>query len=623
MLAFILALSIQCEYRKRIGTTIGIDLGTTFSRVSVSYFGEISVFANKHGSRLMPSVVAFHRNQSFVGESAKAQLITNPRNTIFGITRLLGRKYSDAEVQNELNRLPYRVIDRDGRPWIEIEDEGEGKVISAEEISGKILREMKELAEAHLGKAITDAVVTVPASFNQAQRQAVKNAGAFAGLTIRRVLNAPIGAAIAYRCNEEETRNVLVFDLGGGSFDASLFSINDLLIEMLATSGDGHLGGEDFDDRVANHFLEVFRRRTGKDASVEAKSVGRLKIECEKAKRSLSTEAETRIEIEDFFEGEDLSAPLTRALFDDLNIDLFQKTIGHVEQVLKDAGVSRGEVADIILVGGSTHLPKVRQLVSDFFDGKVPFELNDPDEAIAYGAAVYGGLVSRDFGTPSPQIMSAIPRTIGVETVGGAMAEVFPRNWYLPADKYHTFVTSEDNQESIRFEVFEGENAFSRDNHFLSAFEITGLPHGPRGTVEANVTFRLSKDGFLKVHYGRWGSSVSPPVVLDARDVRFPDEEKQAVILVGAEWAPDRQWIEKGEWRRRDLEEDLRVAQVETERNSASGKLTPRRKEAIDQKIAEVREWLNANPSGHQSLFRKQSEELSYRVSFIRSSHFE
>ena len=536
LLLILTVLEVSAD-EEEIGTVIGIDLGTTFSCVGVFQNGKVEIIANEAGNRITPSVVSFTENQRFVGDSATPQMISNPKNTIFAVKRLIGRRYNDPEVQNELKRLPYKVVDRNDRPYVEIDFKGEVKNLSPEEISAMVLTKMKNIAEDYIGKTVKNAVVTVPAYFNDAQRKATKDAGAIAGLNVMRILNEPTAAAIAYGLDKKDNQKILVFDLGGGTFDVSLLSIEDSFFEVLATAGDTHLGGEDFDNRVVDHFFDVFKRRTGKDASTDIKAMAKLKREAEKAKRALSTLHQTRIEIEGFFDGEDLSEPFTRARFEELNMDLFRKTMTPVQQVLKDAQVSKHEVDEIVLVGGSTRLPKIQQLVRDFFNGKSPCKSINPDEAVAYGAAVEGGVLSDDPDAQDIVIINVNSLTLGVETVGGIMAELIPRNTRIPVKKVQTFVTSQDDQEYVRVQIFEGERAMTRDNHFLGAFDLTGLPPGPRGTVQIQVTFELDQNNILKVTAENGENKES--ITINAQEARLSETDKEEAIRNAQDWAQE------------------------------------------------------------------------------------
>lgn len=522
----------------------------------------------------------------------------------------MGRRFDYEEVQNEISRLPYKVVSKDSRPFIELEYKGERKLFSPEEISAMVLNKMKNIAEDYLGKTIKNAVVTVPAYFNDAQRKATRDAGMIAGLNVMRVLNEPTAAAIAYGLREKENQKVLVFDLGGGTFDVSLLSIEDNFFEVLATSGDTHLGGEDFDNRVVDHFLDVFKRRTGKDASKDSRSRAKLKREAEKAKRALSSLHQTRIEIESFFEGEDLSEPFTRARFEELNMDLFRKTMAPVQQVLKDSGVSKHEVHEIVLVGGSTRLPKIQQLVRDFFNGKAPCKSINPDEAVAYGAAIEGGVLSDDPDAEEIVIINVNSLTLGVETVGGIMTELIPRNTKIPTKKTQVFVTSEDDQEHVLVQIFEGERAMTRDNHFLGSFELTGLPPGPRGTVQIHVTFDLDQNTILRVTAEDRSQGNKNSVEINTKDARLSDEERDNAIRIALELAQEDQKLKLAVQTKNNLQLLISQAESSLNKDETKERLSKEEQKEFSRVIKDTQNWLESNPEEDAEIYDDKRKEI-------------
>merc|ERR1711935_1001876 len=380
--------------KEELGTVIGIDLGTTYSCVGVFKNGRVEIIANDQGNRITPSYVAFTaEGERLIGDAAKNQLTTNPENTVFDAKRMIGREWTDSAVQHDLKYFPFKVIDKNSKPHIILTTSTGESSFSAEEISAMVLVKMKETAEAYLGKKVTHAVVTVPAYFNDAQRQATKDAGAIAGLIVMRIINEPTAAAIAYGMDKKEgEKNVLVFDLGGGTFDVSLLTIDNGVFEVISTNGDTHLGGEDFDQRVMEHFIKMFNKKHNKDMTKDKRSIQKLRKEVEKAKRALSSTHQARVEIEALMDGVDFSETLTRARFEEINNDLFKNTLGPVKQVLEDSGLKETQIDEIVLVGGSTRIPKIQQLIKDFFNGKEPNRGINPDEAVAYGAAVQAGI---------------------------------------------------------------------------------------------------------------------------------------------------------------------------------------------------------------------------------------
>ncbi|KAL6182039.1 hypothetical protein ACLB2K_043462 [Fragaria x ananassa] len=503
------------------GPAIGIDLGTTYSCVGVWQHGRVEIIANDQGNRTTPSYVAFTDTGSLIGDAAKNQASMNAINTVFDAKRLMGRRFSDASVRSDMKFWPFKVRGVDNKPMVVVQYKNEEKRFSAEEISSMILVKMKEIAEAYLGTTVKNVVVTVPAYFNDYQRQATKDAGEIARLNVIRIINEPTAAAIAYGLDTKSTtvggKNVLIFYLGGGTFDVSLLKIEEGIFEVKATSGDTHLGGEDFDNAMVDHFVQEFKRKHEKDISKNPKALRRLRTSCERAKRILSSNAQTTIEIDSLYDGIDFCSKITRAKFEELNMDLFKKCISPVDKCLKDAAMDKSSVHDVVLIGGSTRIPKVQQLLKDFFNGKKLCKSINPDEAVAYGAAVQAaimggeGLLDRCVGMEKVQtlvgmekihdvlLLDVTPLSLGIELFNGQMRVVVPRNTTIPTKKERIFTTVETGQNGVEFPVYEGESTIAKENRFLGKFELIGIQRAPKGVPQLNVCFNIDANGIMVI----------------------------------------------------------------------------------------------------------------------------
>ncbi|KAL4427174.1 hypothetical protein ABPG74_013378 [Tetrahymena malaccensis] len=597
------------------GIGIGIDLGTTYSCVGVFQNDRVEIIPNDQGNRTTPSYVAFTETERMLGDSAKFQIEKNPTNTVFDVKRLIGRKFSDVSVQQDIKYWPFKVQPGpDDKPLIVVQFKNETKQFYAEEISAMVLSKMKDIAESYLSKPVKNAVITVPAYFNNPQRQATKDAGTIAGLNVLRIINEPTAAAIAYGLDykQQVEKNILVFDLGGGTFDVSILTLEDEVFEVKATAGDTHLGGEDFNNMLVDYCANEFQKKKGIDIRKNPRAMRRLRTQCERAKRILSSSAQASIEVDALAEYEDLNMTISRLKFEELCLSLFQQCISSIQKVLKDANMSKSQIHEIVLVGGSSRIPKVIQLVTEYFNGKEPNRSINPDEAVAYGAAIQAAILTNNGNSSTERVIviDIIPLSLGIGTSTQVMTKFIVRGRNIPTKISQIFTTYADNQRAISIQVYEGERCFTKDNNCLGKFNLEGIPPAPRGSPQINVTFDIDENGILNLSAKNLATNIFEKITVTNQEGRFTESEIQNLIYQAEKLKADDEAIKKRLDAQNSLENYMFSIRNTLKDEKLKNQFSQEERQNFEQLIDEAFKWIQSNQNLETEFYKQKKTNL-------------